>query len=728
MVGAIVLAATVGVVVHKSDELKKRIDDLEDEAKVCTSPECVQSAAFILDGINSSVDPCDDFFTFACGNWIKNHPIPDDKERYGNFDELAVKVRNQYKELLSATSQDNETEAIKKTKTMYKACLDEEKVWNLTQPMVLDTLNKYGGWPIANPSVNGSDFDWIKVEASFKRDPATPMDYASSIINFYVTFDAKNTDRNIIYIDQPLLGLGQSYLLAPKNYTTQIDAYKALMNGVALYFGMGTVDAQIVTEQVDKMLQLETEIAKISMTPTEKRQKDKIYNNMTIGELQSLTSQNYSEFKWLELAQEVFKGIYDIGDTEPIIVVDKNYIENLGTLLSKTEKRDLANYMLWRYVSPQLRHISKETRELYNVYVKAMTGVDKPPERWVLCANEVDGSLGMALSSMFVAKAFHNSSKLEAEEMIAEIRYSFTSMLDDNDWMDAETKIVAKEKAAKMEVHIGYPDWIVEPAKLNKYYQNTSINEENHALNLKSAAMTESWRSLHSLKDQPVDKTIWFMTPGTVNAYYVPELNSITFPAGILQNPFFQGGRMKALNFGGIGAVIGHEITHGFDDEGRQYDKAGNVVDWWIPADIDSFTKKANCYVEQYGSYCPANLPNSNACVDGTNTLGENIADNGGIKAAYQAYRKWVEKNKEEQRLPGLDKYTPDQLFYISFGQLWCSNIRPEALLNQVLKDPHSPAVYRIIGTVSNSKEFATAYNCDESRKMNRGKDRCELW
>uniref|UniRef100_A0A646QFM4 Neprilysin n=1 Tax=Hemiscolopendra marginata TaxID=943146 RepID=A0A646QFM4_9MYRI len=729
----IVIALVIAVAVISNDYNKLKLQqggqDSESSvngSNICLTPACINAASILLSSINLTVDPCDDFYTFACGGWMKHHSIPDEKSRIGSFDILDEETSEKYKVLLGAPADETDSDATVKAKKMYSACLDQESVFKVTMSSILNDLKKFGNWPIITSNWAEKDFDWISMQAALKRTPPSPTDAPSVIVSIDVTFDAKNTSQNIIYFDQPSLGLNRDYLLNPQNYSRVIDAFKTLVRQVATEFAKlqnFTVDKDRITLDVEEMIDLQTNIAKISLPPADKRKKDLIYHKMTIEELNNITK---NEIDWLRLTNIAFNNITDITKMEPVVVNDKNYVIQMVDLLNSTSPRAIANYMMWRFMHPLLKHMSRDIQQYYFEYSQVLTGVASAKPRWKDCTGEIDEGLGMALGSMFVKKYFSEKSKQEAERMIEDIRSEFLLMLNTVDWMDEKTREAAIEKGKSIVDNIGYPDWILKPNKLDEYFKEVTITTDNYYLDLRSTAERESLEIFSSLRDQPVDKTKWYMTPGTVNAYYSAELNSINFPAGILQNPFYSEGNPMALNYGGIGSVIGHEITHGFDDEGRLYDKEGNLDKWWSPDVTQQFSQKAQCYVDQYGSFCPPEL--KGLCLNGNLTLGENIADNGGIKSSYKAYQEWVKRNGEELRLPGLEKFSMEKVFFLGFGQVWCAQLRTEYLLNAVFKDPHSPPKYRVLGTISNSEDFASVFKCPKGTPMNRGNNRCQLW
>ncbi|EDO31998.1 predicted protein, partial [Nematostella vectensis] len=340
-----------------------------------------------------------------------------------------------------------------------------------------------------------------------------------------------------------------------------------------------------------------------------------------------------------------------------------------------------------------------------------ITGTRGEDPRWQDCTSGVSGTFGMAIGLLFVDQTFKKESKTSAERMIKDIRNVFIDNLQNLNWMDEKTRKVAKEKAEAIRENIGYPDFIKNKTALELEYSGVRVVYtyfRQHSENLLSVIVNFRWS----------------MNPPTVNAYYSSTDNKIVFPAGILQDPFYEGDHPNSLNYGGIGMVVGHEITHGFDDNGRKFNKDGNLLTWWTNNSIEAFKKKTDCLVKQYSSY-----EFHGKKLNGLQTLGENIADNGGIKQSFQAYQKWKKDNnvEEEKRLPGLEKLSHDQLFFLSFAQIWCSAYRPEAAIRAIENGVHSPGKLRVIGSLSNSNEFAEAWKCPVGSRMN-PKDKCAVW
>jgi membrane metallo-endopeptidase-like protein 1 len=361
--------------------------------------------------------------------------------------------------------------------------------------------------------------------------------------------------------------------------------------------------------------------------------------------------------------------------------------------------------------------------ELWSELKQALTGADQDSSRWRTCVNFVHENFGMAVGRMFVTKHFDERAKANALSMIGDIRAAFIELLDEVTWLDNNTRTVARQKAAAMTENIGYPDYILNNTALDKDYEDVRIDPKKYFENVLSILNITTQISLRQLR-QPVDKMRWSTPPAVVNAYYSNTKNRIMFPAGILQPPFYHENYPKFLNYGGIGMVIGHEITHGFDDMGRQLDKDGNLKQWWTDDVISTFKSRAQCIIDQYSNYSVTDV---NLNLNGHRTQGENIADNGGLKQAFRAYRRLIERQgQEEPVLPGLNM-TSNQLFFLNFAQIWCGTARPESYIQYIRTNLHSPGQFRVIGTLSNSVDFAEAFHCPVNSRMNPA-NKCQVW
>ncbi|XP_023238292.1 neprilysin-1-like isoform X1 [Centruroides sculpturatus] len=418
------------------------------------------------------------------------------------------------------------------------------------------------------------------------------------------------------------------------------------------------------------------------------------------------------EFDWLDYLNVLLPTT--ITEEEPIVLYALPYLKELRNILRETHQRTIHNYSIWRLVKQILPFLVGEYAQKRSEFREILYGVSADRARWTHCVDLVNKRMGMAVGALFIRDNFDPKSKETALEMIHNIREAFNELLEENYWMDVETRAVAKEKANAMNERIGYPDLLTSPVELSKEYDALIIHEQYFLINLFNVLKFEASKNLLKLR-QPVNKDRWTTEPAVVNAFYDPNKNDIVFPAGILQPLFYSQYFPKSLNYGGIGVVIGHEITHGFDDKGRQFDKDGNLKQWWNNATINRFRERTQCIIDQYSSYV---LEDTNLNVNGKMTQGENIADNGGLKQAYRAYKKWVSREGEELSLPGLN-LTHDQLFFLNYAQIWCGSMRPEEAKNKISSSVHSPGPIRVIGPLSNSFDFAKAYDCVPGSRMN---------
>lgn len=376
--------------------------------------------------------------------------------------------------------------------------------------------------------------------------------------------------------------------------------------------------------------------------------------------------------------------------------------------------------------------LTKELGDIAFQFKAALSGVTEAPKRWQTCTSKSVGAFGFAAAHEYVLANFDEEAKYQADQMVEDLRASFEELVSETDWMDSQTQAKAIEKADQMLQLIGYPDWLLDPVQVDAYYETApeDIFEDEHFINTMGTKRWNAIQDLITLRSEP-KRDVWLMHPAIVNAWYSPNHNTITFPAGILQPPFFKGGWPRYLNYGAMGMVIGHEITHGFDDQGRQYDGTGSLSPWWSDETIQAFSGKAQCFIDQYSNYSvPELFPilgEEDSHLNGKNTQGENIADNGGIHESFRAYLASIEVEGPEPALPGLQQFSPEQMFFISNAQVWCELQTPESLLGQVLGDPHSPGKFRVIGPLGNSEDFQNTFNCPAESPMNRV-DKCKLW
>jgi len=658
---------------------------------------------------------------------MDNNVIPEGKSKWGKFYELRDMLDRAIKGVVESSKTDEDPMSVGYLKDLFNSCSDTDAIEAGGLQEVVTGFGpeaEDGGWPMVQDAWQEGKFTAEKVIGGARRY----MNEAWGV-NLYVYMDDHNTERNIISLDQPSLGLPHSMYLDLDSYATYITAYKTYIFDTAkiMVREMGSsVTDESLTAAVEDIFLLETGIAKIMTPDSERRNATAMYNPMTVTQLK----ENYASFDWSTYFASAFQetGV-TVADDETVIVVQPDYFAAMTQ--ENPDSRALANYLYWRGMKSLAPLLTAEMRDIAFQFSSVMTGVETAPPRWSTCVSASVGKFGFAAAHEYIKDHLTSESKLLADSMVNDLRAAFKELVGETDWMDADTQVSAREKADLLLQLIGYPDWLPDGGELDKYYDGVDAPDGTYMSSIVSMTSWESLQELKSLRDAP-ERDIWLMHPAIVNAWYSPNHNSITFPAGILQPPFFAGAYPRYLNYGAMGVVIGHEITHGFDDQGRQYDGHGNAKPWWSPETIAKFTVQAQCFIDQYSNYTVPELIDilgeEDAHLNGKNTQGENIADNGGVHESFRAYMNSVELLGPEPALPGLTQFTPEQMFFVAFSQVWCEIATPESLLNQVLGDPHSPGKFRVWGPLSNSPDFVREWNCPADSNMNRGDDQCALW
>ncbi|KAI5652041.1 peptidase family m13 domain-containing protein [Phthorimaea operculella] len=695
--------------------------------------------------MDAEADPCHDFYQYACGNWPSLNPIPADKAGYDTFEILRENLDVVLKDLLEfkcnehvpsvypgkhlqldedfwelvshvepqttgVYTQINIEEILKDVTTEDYSYPDEDdkKLSKRGHQPLLDLINLLGGWPMLNPSWDSSKFDWLELMAKLRL-------YNNDIlISEWVGPDIKNSDEFVIQFDQTSLGLPtREYFLQDSN-KVYLNAYKTYLIKIAMLLGGNKAH---VHASADQLIEFEIKLANITSAPEDRRNVSELYRRMPLKKLEKLVPQ----VKWQRYLSVVMNR--QVGLNETIVMFALTYVRHLVKLIDETDPSILSNYLLWRFVRHRVNNLDDRFQSAKQQFYFVLFGREQAPPRWKNCISQVNSNMGMALGSMFVKKYFDETSKNDTLRMTTEIQQSFKELLYMTEWIDDNTKKLAQHKVEAMMLRIGYPDFILHKQELDDRYKEVKIHPDKYFENILNI-LQHLTKMEQSRLGQPVNKTLWNTAPAVVNAYYSRNKNQIMFPAGILQPPFYHRHFPRSLNYGGIGVVIGHEITHGFDDKGRLFDCDGNLHRWWSDSAIEAFHMRAQCLIDQYGQYV---VPEVNVKLDGVNTQGENIADNGGVKQAFRAYIEWVEKNGlDGETLPGLN-HTHTQLFFLNFAQVWCGAMRPEAMRNKLKTAVHSPGRFRVIGTLSNSHDFAREFRCPPGSPMN-PKKKCSVW
>ena len=644
--------------------------------------------------MDPSAKPCENFFEYADGGWLKKNPIPADYPEWGAFSELEQRNLESLRKILdqlaggaSAAAPGSEE---RKLGDFYAACMDEKAIEaqgiSPLQPE-LDRIDR-----IAGPSELPTEIARLQLGG------------ANAVFAFGSEQDRKKSTDVIAAAFQGGLGLpDRDYYLKTDDESKQLRAkYAAHMTRMFALAGYPKAKAAAASKTV---LALETRMAGASMDRVERRDSDKTYHRMDAAALARLTP----NFSW----PAYFRDLGMAAAPPAVNVGQPEYFDAVSKLLAETPLEDWKTYLKWKLLAAAAPSLSsKFVDENFDFYGRTLEGTPQNLPRWKRCVSATDNAMGMALGRIWAAEYFPPESKRRADEMVRNMIAALGDDLKTLPWMGEETRKAALHKLSTFDPKIGYPSvW--------RDYSALVIGRAAHVTNVMNAAEFEAHRDLAKV-GKPVDRTDWDITPPTVNAYYNPLRNEIVFPAGILQPPFFDGKADDAVNYGGIGAVIGHEMTHGFDDEGRKFDADGNLTNWWTPKDLESYQARAECVEKQFSGYVVEKGLN----VNGKLVLGESIADLGGLKIAYNAFHKSLEGKPEPEKIAG---FTADQRFFLSFARVWATNDRPEFARLVTKTNEHPLDRFRAIGAPSNMAEFARAFSCKAGDPMVRS-EICAIW
>ena len=658
-------------------------------AASASSPSATHPSVLDLTSLDTSVDPCTDFFTYSCGGWLRNNPIPPDKTSWGITSKLAddnrVLLRNILEE--AAAGGPGRDQVKQKIGDYYAACMDEKAIEAARARPLQARLEQ---------------IDQMRSKRDIARVVATGMPGLGVPFAFQSDQDYKNSSQVIAEVDQGGLGLpDRDYYL--KTDAKSVELREAYVTHVKKMFELLGDAPAVATAEAQTVLRIETALARGSLTQVERRDPKMLYHKMTSRELDALSP----SFRWKE-----YFSLAGQPGLKSLNVEAPGFFTALDSALRKEDLASWKAYLRWHLVTANAPYLSSAFVDAdFDFFGKTLSGAQQLEPRWKRCVNYVDNDLGEALGQAYVQRAFPPEAKQRAQTMVKQIEAAMEQDIDGLPWMSPATKQQALEKLHALANKIGYPDkW--------RDYSALAVQPDDLMGNVLRARVFEFNRQIAKI-GKPVNRGEWDMTPPTVNAYYNPQINDINFPAGILQPPLFDPRSDDAPNYGDTGATIGHELTHGFDDEGRQFDAHGNLRDWWTPEDGKQFDQRASCISEQYSQYVAVD----DIKVNGQLTLGENVADLGGLMLAYMAWK----NETRGQKLEPIDGFTPEQRFFIGYGQSWCANTRDETKRMYATIDPHSPDKYRVNGVVSNTLEFQQAFQCKPGSAMVREK-RCRVW
>ena len=651
-----------------------------------------QFSQAMLAAMDPTVSACDDFYRYACGGWLDGTELPADKANYvRSFSTITDRNETMVKELLQSAASDPGDGADqadrKKLGDFYAACLDDKAVEaqgiSPLQPVFerIDALRDH--------------------DAAFEEAGRLSLEGYDPLFSGFVTADAKDPETNVLYLLQGGLGLPDRTYYFDEPKKPLLEGYRQLIEAQFVNAGDSQPDA---AARAERIVAFEVELARSHWPRQELRDPERTHNRVDRAGLPELAP---------GLPWEAMLNASGAGHVQGINVMTPSVFEALPDTFQAASLETVRDYLKWRVLDSDAAELSSAFVDAnFNFYGKQLSGQKEQRPRWKRCVSRVNRHLGHLVGKVYVADAFAGESKDTALNMIKGIGDAFEAGLPALTWMDEATKAQAITKARAVTPKIGYPDegaWREYPFEVKR--------GDHHGNVVRSRTHFTKWNL--GKVDKPVDKREWFMNPHMVNAYYNPSANEIAFPAGILQPPFFDASWPKAANYGAIGMVMGHELTHGFDDQGRKFDASGQLSDWWDEAAVSRFEERAKCVSDVYSTY---EIDGTN--VNGVLTNGENIADIGGTRVAYRAYRAWSQENGMER---GVGDLSSDQVFFVAMGQAWCSLSTPERLQVRLATDPHSPPRFRVNGVVAQLPEFAAAFDCPVGAPM-RPAEVCEVW
>lgn len=635
-----------------------------------------------LSNLDKTANPGTDFYQFACGGWMKQHPLTAEYARFGSFDMVAENNKNQLKGLILKLAEN-------KNNTQGSLAQKIGDVYNMAMDSV--TLNKQGATPLkadlAKISAIRTRAQLYAVLGDLRRFGCDPF------FSLYIGADDKNSKANLLQFGQGGLSLGErDYYLEQSAKMKDIRA--KYLKFIVKMFRLAGYDATTAQNASKYVMAIETRLAKIARAQEALRDPYKNYNKMTVDEVKS---------KWSTFGWNSFLDHAGLSAAKEINIGQPESIGEVAKITATLPLKEIIAYLQWNIINGGASQLSDAFIEAqFDFYGRTMSGRQQNRPRWKRAVSAVDGALGEAVGKMYVEEYFPASSKERMIQLVKNLQKSLSERIQGLTWMSDVTKAKAQEKLAAFRIKIGYPDkW--------KDYSKLEIKNDSYYANMKRASEWEYDRMLEKL-GKPVDPDEWLMTPQTVNAYYNPTTNEICFPAGILQYPFFDMNADDAFNYGAIGVVIGHEMTHGFDDQGRQYDKEGNLKDWWTAEDGKNFETRAKVMSDFFSNITVA--PGLKA--NGQLTLGENIADHGGLQVSFNAFKNAT----KDAPLNTIDGFTPEQRFFLAYANVWAGNIRPEQILNQTKSDPHSLGKWRVDGALPQIGAWYEAFGIQPSDTM----------
>ncbi|CAF4857091.1 unnamed protein product [Pieris macdunnoughi] len=734
-------------------------------AIVCESKECLRSAANLALSMDRSADPCYDFYQYVCGNWAEEHPRPDAYHSYDWFRDKQTKVYTVVRDFLSRNTS-LQPKPVQQAKDLYTSCMDTETLDKRGLKPIIEILEQLGlpSYPtflnITEVDYTNFTFDWIESVMQIKTQLSMDV-----LIGFDIVTDPKNSSVYRLIMGSPETtnpfpsmlnenkrkhrfkreNIIESNLINARHAhkideDQEAEVYKMfyahliklflLEDDVKSNFTEAELD-QLIVHTADTFYSMSVDMYELeSDNSTDVEELYLHIPDYTVDDVQKYTDSivEMNNGTSLPIWRRYIEGVFDISDVkldfgnEKILISepDLKYMSLMAAYLSKMPPVLIELFVWMKVVEVMAVHTSSELRALYERASEELQSGHMTLSRSLHCANAVNDLLGMAVSYAIVNQNFFNNTKPKIETMLNELKNALAHLVGVAKWMDDDTKLATYKKIVEMKTLVGFPDWLLEDGRLEEYYKGIDVNTKHYLENLVNIVQCKLKNALNKFRIG--NNYTWATDPTEVNAYHTYQENTITVPLVMLQYPFFDLG-LDSLNYGSLGAVLGHEITHGFDNFGRQFDKNGNLIPWWSNDTIRSFVNMTQCFVDQYSSFY---IPQIGKHVDGKKTLGENIADNGGVKEAYAALKAHLRKTSPELKLPGFEYFTSEQLFFLSYGNLWCGVTTIEALKAD-MEDEHAPQHLRARGALQNNPDFAKTFHCPPGSPMNPNK-RCIIF
>ncbi|XP_020297906.1 membrane metallo-endopeptidase-like 1 isoform X2 [Pseudomyrmex gracilis] len=701
---------------------------------LCATNKCKNAALEILSTFDRSVDPCDNFYKFACGGWLQNNRSNTSFPVINFLTMLKQKLHNQLREILNASSKPTDTMSFIKAKRVFAQCMDQENNKAFGMSNLNAIVNSYGGWPIvmSRHEWNERNLTWQNVTTNLHKNKVLNI----GLYDIEVSEDLKMSNTNAIYIFGRALPFSRDEMIFINNTKWRKEKYISTIVNVAqnlITENGGTSNMSKLTQDALDIVHFEAELANLTSTV------DRITNTFTSLTIQQLQEkydkQNpgmIGKIDWHSAIQEVFasEGIA-IEPSEKLIVPEYEYLINLVPLLERTPSRTIVNFIIWSLIRKLTDYIKpQKLSSIARVIIRADNNqLEEDDKTWMPCINSLN--LDHAISHEYVKKYISLDNIQDITEIYTDIKSVVHQQIRNATWMDGPTKEAAVEKLTSMKHEFFKPDWYSDEA-IDRYYKDLNIGTEylDNIINIRKF----EWKKMINSLRTPVDTTKyklyaieWLSQPTQLQAKYNMVFNSIVLTAALLQSPVYDRNRIALMNYGKVGHIIGHEINHAFDVDGLNFDKNGNIMQTWTQKSIDEYENITQCFIEQYNKYLVPKLERENIQVNGQRTLGENMADAAGIVAAYYAYKNRKERlNETEWRLQGLEDYSEDQIFFLTYAQFLCESALPE-VIQKITSGVHSVKEIRIRGSLSNSREFSQSYNCSVETPMNPEK-KCALW